>query len=255
MTHNVLGKNLLAREQRGFTTYLSKKYHRIEELLHGVPADAVHLHATCEKFATKAAYKVSLELRVEGEQHFVYEDSHSIHEATDLAVDKLIAQLKRRSTKQQGAQRKTRAERRGMKEADALPDSDDEPDHAGVFRELQPLLPNLRTMLERELRKVELSHDLAPGQVSVDAIIDGLAIDIYDRLDQRPEDLPFATWVTQRALYLLRTSVRDIEEENALTVSLNRRSRLEDDDFSEDAFATAEDVFDVDDAAFAERGN
>lgn len=228
MTHNVLGKNLTAREQRGFTTYLQKKFHRIEELLTGIPTDAVHLHATCERFPSKAAYKVSLDLRVKGKRNFVYEDSHGIHEATDLAVDKLIAQMKHQSTKRQGAQRKSRATRRALKEAGAAPAADDEPDQSKLFQELQPLLPKLRTSLERELRSLELTGQLAAGQLTADAVIDALVIDTYDHVESRTKDLPFATWVDQRARYLLRTMAREIQEENDSTVSLERPIASED---------------------------
>jgi len=217
MTTNVLGKNLTPRELHGCTAYINKKLYRIEELTTTTPTDAIHLHATAEKFATKAALKVSCDVGVAGARMHVYEDSHGLHEAIDLALDKLIAQLKHSTDRQTRNVRKSRATRRKLKS-----DVETEPSEPGgavstdvnrsdVFPQIQPLLPELTVLVEREIERLELAGTLLQGQLVAQDVIDALIIDLYERADRQPEDLSFAQWAEQRARFHLSTMARSEE--------------------------------------------
>lgn len=218
MMTTTLGKNLTAKEQRSFTSYLGKKLDRIEEHLADIPKDALHLRATCEKFPTNAAFKLALELRVDGEHYYVTEDDHTIHEVVDLAIDKLVHQLRTSRDKAQGRVKKSRDARRTLKEEASPDDAEPEPaggtDRSGIFQMLQPLLPTLHEHLLVEIRGLEESKELARGQLTPEAVTDALVIYLYDHYTEQPEGLSFEQWAEQRATYFLRTMTRSEAEAN-----------------------------------------
>ncbi len=240
MTTNVLGKNLTARELRGFSVYSKKKVERITELLARFPGDATHLKATGERFPSKAAYKVSFELTVDGDRIFVFEDSHKLHEATDLAFDKLVAQLKHHADRHTGHERRTRSTRRAMKaggEPDAEPDPggltvvDAAADRVALFRELQDILPTLRATVEKDLRKRVLAGEIAPGLLTAEDVVDSVVIDLYERANDMPADLSFSQWAQQRTTYYLKTMLRaerEADDERLSFETLTRSVEAED---------------------------
>lgn len=219
MTTNVLGKNLTARELRGCTAYINKKLYRIDELTTNAPADAVHLHVTAEKFATKAAFKVTFDLRISGSKLHVFEDSHGLHEAVDLAIDKLVAQLKHHADRHTSHERRTRATRRALKadagEEKAEPDAavSIDAERREIFRQVQPLLPRLTKLLDREIERLEMAGTLLPGQLVSQDVLDALIIDLYERAEKRPADLSFPQWAEQRARFHLSTMSRREQEQ------------------------------------------
>jgi len=71
------------------------KVPQLEKLIHRHVEDSASLRVKAEKFATKSAYKITLDLKLPKRTFLVSEDDHTIVEAIDLAKDKLIAQLKK----------------------------------------------------------------------------------------------------------------------------------------------------------------
>ncbi|MFZ5363954.1 MAG: HPF/RaiA family ribosome-associated protein [Patescibacteria group bacterium] len=88
-------KNLDPNEKKWCEEYLETKIPQLEKLIHRNFEDSAALRVKAEKFNTKSAYKVTLDLKLPKQSFLVSEDDHTIVEAIDLAKDKLIAQLKK----------------------------------------------------------------------------------------------------------------------------------------------------------------
>ena len=74
---------------------MATKIPQLEKLIHRQAEDSASLRIKAEKFASKSAYKITLDLKLPKQSFLVSEDDHTIVEAIDLAKDKLIAQLKK----------------------------------------------------------------------------------------------------------------------------------------------------------------
>ena len=88
-------KNLSPRDKDFIQDYLPKKLERFENLLKRFEDKDCRLEVKAEKFATKAAYMVELTLHLPRYRLMAAEDDHTMIEAIDLAVDKLIIQLRK----------------------------------------------------------------------------------------------------------------------------------------------------------------
>lgn len=94
MTQNLFFKNFSEQEKQIFNTYLENKTNKLSKYLKKFPQDSPKLEVKAEKFATKHAYKVTFLLELPGlSKIMAWEDDHTIPEAVDLALDKLIIQL------------------------------------------------------------------------------------------------------------------------------------------------------------------
>lgn len=88
-------KNLSVSDKQFVREYFGKKIERIEHLLQRFDGAACRLDLKAEKFATKSAYFVELTLHLPGYRFMAAEDDHTLAEALDLAVDKMIIQLRK----------------------------------------------------------------------------------------------------------------------------------------------------------------
>lgn len=88
-------KNLSTQEKGFVKQYCSsnQKLDKVEQLVDKLNPDA-SLEIRTEKFVKKSAYKVSFIL-ARPLHIFVSEDDHTLHEAIDLAKDKLLARLRK----------------------------------------------------------------------------------------------------------------------------------------------------------------
>jgi len=88
-------KNFNQAEKRSFENYFETKLPQLKKLIERHFKDSALLRVKAEKFNTKSAYEVTLDLKLPKRNFLVSEDDHTIVEAIDLAKDKLIAQLKK----------------------------------------------------------------------------------------------------------------------------------------------------------------
>jgi len=88
-------KNLTPAEKKSFENYFETKVPQLEKLIERHFKDSASLRVKAEKFNTKSAYEVTLDLKLPKRSFLVSEDDHTIVEAIDLAKDKLIAQIKK----------------------------------------------------------------------------------------------------------------------------------------------------------------
>ncbi|NMC51514.1 hypothetical protein GYA54_02155 [Candidatus Kuenenbacteria bacterium] len=88
-------KNMSESEKSFLENYLSKKTDRLETLMKRFSSGDCRLEVRAEKFATKAAYKIEMMLHLPGHTLLAKEDDHTVIEATDFALDKLIIQLRK----------------------------------------------------------------------------------------------------------------------------------------------------------------
>ena len=88
-------KNFNEAEKKSLENYFEAKLPQLKKLIERRFKDSALLRVKAEKFNTKSAYKVTLDLKLPKRSFLVSEDDHTIVEAVDLAKDKLIAQLKK----------------------------------------------------------------------------------------------------------------------------------------------------------------
>jgi ribosome-associated translation inhibitor RaiA len=88
-------KNLPEADKVFLEKYLEGKVDRLSTLAKGFDGAACRLEVHAEKFATKSAYKIGMKFYLSGYQLLAEEDDHTVIEATDLALDKLIIQLRK----------------------------------------------------------------------------------------------------------------------------------------------------------------
>jgi len=88
-------KHLAETEEKEFKKYFESKIPKIKHLVTKFADDAVLLKASIEKFEKHKAYEVELRLHLPSKELIAKETSHEINKSTDLAKDKLIAQIKK----------------------------------------------------------------------------------------------------------------------------------------------------------------
>ena len=115
MTINYRFKNFNPVEKNLFKNYFETKLTKLEQLTERFSDDAAKLQINAEKFATKEAYKVTFKLNLPKDRLMASEDDHTIYEAIDLALDKLIVQLRKVSRSNKKKKGMGRMRRRGMK--------------------------------------------------------------------------------------------------------------------------------------------
>lgn len=87
------------RDKSFLQNYVEKKRSRFETLIRDEDYDTARLEIRSEKFATKEAYQVDLNLFLPDKNFRASEDDHTIIEAFDLALDRLIIQIRKQNQK------------------------------------------------------------------------------------------------------------------------------------------------------------
>ncbi|MBU4360457.1 ribosome-associated translation inhibitor RaiA [Candidatus Parcubacteria bacterium] len=88
-------KQVAERDKKFLEEYITKKIDRFKKLISENELELGRLEIKTEKFAKKEAYKVELFLSLPEHQFRASEDDHTIIEAFDLALDKIIIQLRK----------------------------------------------------------------------------------------------------------------------------------------------------------------
>lgn len=91
-------KQVSEKDRKFLEDYVYKKKERIKTLV-SEEFEIARLEIRAEKFAKKEAFKVELFLYLPWQKFISSEDDHTIIEAFDLALDKLIIQLRREHEK------------------------------------------------------------------------------------------------------------------------------------------------------------
>ena len=94
-------KNLSQRDKTLLSDYCPKKLARFNNLMKRFSSHECRLEIKAEAFPTKSAYLVELILHLPSKVLMAKEDDHTIVEAVDLAVDKLIIQLRKLTNRNQ----------------------------------------------------------------------------------------------------------------------------------------------------------
>jgi len=95
MVINFRYKNFTDQEKKQFEKYFHNRLPRLEEWVDKFNGAEAKLRVVVEKFATKSAYKLILELRLPREHFRATEDDHTIMEVVDLTLAKLITQVRK----------------------------------------------------------------------------------------------------------------------------------------------------------------
>lgn len=98
MTITYSFKKLGEFDQHVCRQYFGQKAEAIERALPRINPDAeAALNFRVERFAKKKAFKVTLTLHADTFRWMAEEDDHTLREAIDLAKDKLVLQMRKRS--------------------------------------------------------------------------------------------------------------------------------------------------------------
>ena len=92
---NYTYKNLSDKDKNFLQDYLPQKMDRFDNLMKRFKQEECRLEIKAEAFATKSAFMVELILHLPAKKLMAKEDDHTMVEAIDLAVDKLIIQLRK----------------------------------------------------------------------------------------------------------------------------------------------------------------
>ncbi len=88
-------KQVSEKDKKFLQEYTQKKIERFKKLISEKELEVGRLEIKSEKFAKKEAFKVELFLSLPEHQFRASEDDHTIVEAFDLALDKLIIQIRK----------------------------------------------------------------------------------------------------------------------------------------------------------------
>jgi ribosomal subunit interface protein len=88
-------KNVSEKDKRFLEDYYEKKIDRISTLTKKEEFEEANMEIRIEKFAKKEAYNLEIHFYLPGKSFMSSEDDHTVIEAFDLALDKLINQLRR----------------------------------------------------------------------------------------------------------------------------------------------------------------
>jgi len=93
-------KNVTEKDKKFLETYIDKKTDRIAKLMNESDFSNANLEIRVEKFTKKEAYKCEIHLNYPRQNFMTSEDDHTVIEAFDLALDKLIIQLRKHKDEQ-----------------------------------------------------------------------------------------------------------------------------------------------------------
>lgn len=88
-------KHLEGIQKKFLEEYIEKKLPQIEKFLKRVPDEFERLEVKAEKFATKEAYIVEFVFYTPKKKFLAKEDDHTLQEAVDFAMEKLISQIRK----------------------------------------------------------------------------------------------------------------------------------------------------------------
>ncbi len=88
-------KNVTEQDKNFIQQYFPKKLTRFKNLMQNFIEEDCRLEIKAEQFATKSACQVETILHLPGKKLMAKEDDHTMVEAIDLAIDKLITQLRK----------------------------------------------------------------------------------------------------------------------------------------------------------------
>lgn len=88
-------KNIDQAQKDFVASYIAGKAVRLGKLLGKVPDETVLLEVKVERFVKKEAFRIEFILHTPKKKYIASEDDHTIREAVDLGMDKLLAQLRR----------------------------------------------------------------------------------------------------------------------------------------------------------------
>ena len=92
-------KQISEKDKKFLENYIEKKVERIQKLLSEQDYETANLEIRAEKFAKKEAFKIEFFLNTPTDNFMSGEDDHTVIEAFDLALDKLINQLRKQHEK------------------------------------------------------------------------------------------------------------------------------------------------------------
>jgi len=222
-------KNLNAQERDAVRRYFGAKEKRIDKFVN--PGEAA-VFVRVERFAKKAAYKAEVIVKHRKHAWRASEDDHTIPEALDFAIDKLVRQMERARELSHAAHHKfprrnsfkelwlkleelvgreaeTAGRERGAERSrDALMR-----EREAFFRTVEPLVRPALALLRHELSFIEGEGNNIKG-VEAEEVVDEAVLALWERRGEKPPALTLEQWFYRTALALLheRMSEKGVQE-------------------------------------------
>lgn len=182
--------------------YWQKKWPRLERVLAPYRPEVQDVRVTFflhKKPSRKERYEVRAVIHLPTGTLAAEEENADAFAALDLAVDRLVAEIKRhkeRVRKDYVFRRKNR-QRADLDAAGAMLQRDVKGGRReDFFQLLRPQLRVLRPYAQRELRVLELKGALHRGEVEVDDVLDDVLVRAWERFSRRPKNQPLHLWLT-----------------------------------------------------------
>jgi len=214
-------KNLMPHERSMVSEYIETKVPRIKKLEGGDSSLTVRV----EKFSKKAAYKVELFLKVpHGRSIQASEDDHTLREAIDFAIDKLLRQLekthemKKPSHHRYPRGKSIREQWFEVEEQIRAPLKDGSLERKEFFRAIEPLVPPVISMVRHELAHINALQEIRE-EVSPEEIVDDAVLALWEGRGKQPRVMTLQQWFYRVALGKLSERIKS-ERYDAPPISL-----------------------------------
>ncbi|MBP0593576.1 RNA polymerase subunit sigma-28 [Paraburkholderia sp. LEh10] len=201
---------------------------RLQPHLSHFPAELVRLHATLERSRHRSLhgnrYRVGLQLALPGATLACGDESSGLEQAIDHALMELARQVERHIAHLRNTDAWRRKERRtGLRQLKTTLTEQGDAGMASFGELVRPLLPSLQRFVQRELSHLQARGDLAPGDPSVDEIVDETLARACEQMVTRTHRLEPLQWLYQIALSLLAEEVDRRQSEEGRCISLEGR--------------------------------
>ncbi len=197
---------------------------RLKPHLSHFPAELARLHATVERSRHRSVYRTRLLLVLPGGALASGNDSPEPATAIELSMTELERQLERHIAHLRHEDAWRRKERRaGLRRFKAALAAQTDARSAWFGEFVRPLLAPLQHFVQRELAYLQARGDLAPGDPTVDDIVDEALARACERQAERPRRLEPLQWLYQIALERLADEVAHRQSEEGRCISLEGR--------------------------------
>ncbi|MEW6610362.1 MAG: HPF/RaiA family ribosome-associated protein [Patescibacteria group bacterium] len=215
-------KNLEAKERALAEHYIEEKLSKIEKLVREPEAT---LTVRVEKFVKKSAFKAEFVLRSARRISHASEDDHTIQEAIDFTLDKLVRQIERSRERTRPTHSKYprtisfRERWRALEEL--VQPSQPEQDREDFFKAIAVLVRPAIFLIRHEIEQQRLIRNIDEDECDAASIVDDAILKLWEERERKPALLTLQQWFYRTALDTLNTKLREYEREGG-ALSLDR---------------------------------
>ncbi len=196
---------------------------RIDKTTTRLPKDAVFLRVVVEKSAHHV-YHVSLTLEVPKKTLAAKGETHDL----EAGIRSTFAEIERQIEAYKATLRhehlwKRRARRKSIHESKIQSGPAEQAEGETFFSVVGPYLNDLSQFVSHELEYAELGGDLAPGELTVQDVVDGTLLRAHEQFAEDPARGDIRTWLIKVGIEQIEAEIQRVRSEHAGTVHLEER--------------------------------